>query len=169
MKKTVVALIVVLLSWGLTACGIKEQLEQKAAEKLTETLVEQALGTEDAEIDLDGDSFTIKGKDGEVFTLGVNEWPAEFDFVPKFTKGEIINTAQTPTASVIHFEQVELEDYQEYLEKIKKDFTVESSETSSDEFLFYLGKNEKGEQVVLSYYPETKNMSITAGKTAEEE
>ncbi|MGI6607352.1 MAG: hypothetical protein ACOX2X_10100, partial [Peptococcia bacterium] len=64
MKKTVVVLMVTLLSFLVTGCGIKEKIEQKAAEKIAETIVEQALSDGNTKVDIDGDTFTVKGEDG---------------------------------------------------------------------------------------------------------
>ena len=60
MKKISYILIIITLLTLLTACGAKQKMEEKIAEKI----IEQAIGG--ADIDIDGDEITIKSEEGDV-------------------------------------------------------------------------------------------------------
>lgn len=64
---------IVLFGLILSACGLNpvEKLQEAAAEKAIETIMEQASGAENIDINLDDEnaSFTITGEDGEEITF----------------------------------------------------------------------------------------------------
>ncbi len=71
--KQKLGIVLVLLALMITACGANpiEQLEDAAAEQIAETIIEQATGIEDIEINTeDGSaSYTIEDEDGEELTI----------------------------------------------------------------------------------------------------
>lgn len=71
--KQKLSIVLVLLALMITACGANpiEKLEDAAAEQIAETIVEQATGIEDIEINTeDGSaSYTIEDEDGEELTI----------------------------------------------------------------------------------------------------
>lgn len=167
MKKTVVVLMVTLLSFLVTGCGIKEKIEQKAAEKIAETIVEQALSDGNTKVDIDGDTFTVKGEDGASFTLGGTQWP-DIDYLPEFKKGEIISSTNDGAGNVmIIIEEVEQQDYQDYVAKIKKDFTEENNEMQVEEYLLFEGKNAAGELVLVQYFIGDNSLTIIGNRDSE--
>jgi hypothetical protein len=166
-KKTVVVLMVTLLSFLVTGCGIKEKIEQKAAEKIAETIVEQALSDGNTKVDIDGDTFTVKGEDGASFTLGGTQWP-DIDYLPEFKKGQIISASNDGEGNVmIIVEDVDQQDYNDYLEKIKNEFTEETNEMQVEEYLLYEGKNAAGELVAVQYFKEDNSLTIIGNRDSE--
>lgn len=167
MKKAGIVLVVTLLSFLVTGCGIKEKIEQKAAEKITEKVMEQALSDGDTKVDIDGDTFTVKGENGASFTLGGTQWP-DIEYLPEFKKGQIISSTNDGEGNVmIIIEDVEQQDYQDYLEKIKKDFTEETNEMQVEEYLLFEGKNAAGAVVLVQYFKSDNSLSIIGNRKSE--
>ena len=75
----------------LGGCGIKK----KAEKAITEKIVEKALGDN---VDIDGDTVTIKGEDGEEFSIGGGEAGLISQEDSKVYKGTIVTSA----TEVIH-------------------------------------------------------------------
>lgn len=153
MKKFYALLLASLVLISLAGCGVKEKLQEKAAEKVTETLLEKA-GLKDA--DIDGDKVTIKGESGEEVTFGGTEWPKdELDGqIPEFKDGVVSSMVNTEDAIMIALDEVKKEDALAYLEDIKKDFSEESYDMSSDSGFSYGGKNADGKAIYLQYSDE---------------
>ncbi len=167
MKKTSAVLVAVLLPFLLTGCGIKEKIEQKVGEKITETVVEKAVGDGNTKVDIDGETVTVKGKDGDSFTLGGMQWP-DIDYIPEFKKGQIISASNDGEGNVmIIVEDVDQQDYNDYLEKIKNEFTEETNEMQVEEYLLYEGKNAAGELVAVQYFKEDNSLTIIGNRDSE--
>ena len=164
MKKLSVALLVILLACSLlTGCGVKEKIEQKVGEKV----IEEIVGDEDVDIDIDGDKITVKGKDGETLTMGGVEWP-DIDYIPEFKKGEIISAANDGEGNVmIILEKVDRNDFEDYVEGIKKDFPEETNEMQVEEYLLFEGKNAKGEKAVIQYFINDNSLTIIGKRESE--
>lgn len=66
-KKVSMAVVLLFAIAALAACGANpvEKLEQEAAEKIAEQIIEQAGGVEDVQIEVDGDSVSYSVDDGE--------------------------------------------------------------------------------------------------------
>lgn len=163
MKKLSVVLLLILLTCSLlTGCGVKEKIEQKVGEKIVEKVVEKAVGDENTKVDIDGGKITVKGKEGESVTFGAGEWP-DIDYIPEFKKGEIISAAKDGDGNVmIIMEKVDRKDFEDYKEIIKKDFPEAANEMEVDEYVFYEGRNSKGEFVSIQYYINDKSFTIIA-------
>jgi hypothetical protein len=69
-KKIGIVLLAAALLLTLTSCGVKESVNDKIAEKVTEGVMNKATGG-DANIDIDGDKITVEGKDGEKVSLAI--------------------------------------------------------------------------------------------------
>ncbi|MGI5838491.1 MAG: hypothetical protein ACOX8W_02380 [bacterium] len=168
MKKLPVALLVLLLTCSLlTGCGVKEKIEQKVGEKIVEKVVEKAVGDENTKIDIDGEKITVKGKEGESFTLGGTEWP-DIDYVPEFEKGQIISAANDGEGNVmIILEKVDRKDFEDYMESIKKDFPEETNEIQAEEYLLFEGQNAKGEMVAIQYFINDNSLTIIGNRESD--
>ena len=133
-KKTIVVLLATLMMLSLASCGVRQSLDEKIAEKVTEGVMNKATGGE-ANIDIDKGELTLKGEDGEKITFGGNKWP-EGDAakqIPEFKKGKIVTAMNSDKACTIAIEKVEEKDYKQYVEKLKdRGFTNDVSEFTSE-------------------------------------
>jgi predicted small lipoprotein YifL len=148
-KFIVLFLILTLACFSAAGCGAKDKLEEKAAEKMTEEILEQA-GAED--VDIDGDKVTLKGEDGEEVTFGGDEWP-ESDLansIPEFSKGEFANIMETSNYLMINFEEVKEADAAAYIEQNKPEFTLDNYESKSEGMISWSGRNDEGLQLSLT-------------------
>lgn len=166
-KKPVVLLVILLVCFLLTGCGVKEKIEQKVGEKLVEKVVEKAVGDENTKVDIDGEKITVKGKDGESFTIGSSEWP-DIDYIPEFKKGKIISTTNDGEGNaMIILEKVDQKDFEDYVESIKKDFPEETNEMQVEEYLLFEGKNAESQMVVIQYFVEDNSLTIIGNRESE--
>jgi len=111
-------------------------------------------------VDFDGKGITVKNEKGESFTLGGGEWP-DIDYIPEFKKGEIISASNDDEGNVmIILEKVDQKDFEDYVESIKNDFPEETTEVKEEEYLYFQGKNSKGEKVSVQYYLNDKSLTI---------
>ena len=160
MKKISCILIIIILLSLLIGCNAKQKFEEKIAEKI----IEQAVG--DADIDLDGDEVTIKTEEGDV-TFGSTEWPdSELSGkIPKFKKGNIVSVMNSEAYLLVIIEDVKSNDFMDYYEEIKGEFTQESYETKSEDTISYMGRNEDGISIIASYSTGDSTASISASKS----
>jgi len=155
-------------------------LDKKIGESITEGILEKA-GGEDADINIDGEDFSIttedgemtfdedgysfEGEDGEEMTIsGDNEWPegTAADLIPKFDKGKITATMNLDTGCTIVIEEVEKDDYTEYIEKVKDaGFTTDQYESTSEDMSSYAAYLDEKTNFSIYYFPPDKNVTIT--------
>jgi len=150
LKKLILLLLILTLTCIVAAgCGAKDKLEEKAAEKLAEEMLEQS-GAED--VDIDGDKVTIKGEDGEEVTFGGSEWPKSdlAKSIPEFSKGKFASIMETSNYLMISFEEVKEADAVAYIEKNKPDFTLDNYESKSEGMISWSGKTDKDLQLSLT-------------------
>ena len=150
MRKLIVLLLVLpLICSGVVGCGAKDKLEEKAAEKLTEKMLEQG-GASD--VDIDDDKITFKSEEGGEVSIGGGEWPKSElgKSIPEFKKGKIASTLETPGYLMVSFEEVEEADAVAYIEENKPSFTLDNYESKSDGTVSWSGKNDKGLQLSLT-------------------
>lgn len=159
MKKLAYILIILVLSSLLTACGAKQKMEEKIAEKV----IEQAIGN--ADIDIDGDEMTIKTEEGEI-TFGLTEWPDSqlCGRIPELKKGKISSAMNSEAYMLVIIEEVEEDDFMDYYNGIKGDFNQESYEAKSADSITYMGKSQEGISIMVSYEKGGKTATITASK-----
>lgn len=157
MKRVLIVLFALMICLQLFGCGAKEKAEEKLAEKI----LESAGG---GKVDIDGEKVTFKGDDGQEVTVGGSEWPtsALAKNIPEFKGADSISVVDSEESVFISLESVKKKDFDEYLEKIKKDFTKESFEANSDGYYSYGGNNDKGISVMMQYSDET--LAITLAK-----
>jgi predicted small lipoprotein YifL len=121
-KRIIAILIAVILLFSLVGCGARKKVDQKIQEKVMEKTVDKITG-DNVDIDTDKDKITIKGKDGnEEFTFGDSKWPEgkAADLIPKFKKGNIVSVMNADSACVIMIENVQENDFKQYMEEVKK-------------------------------------------------
>lgn len=150
LKKFIIPLLILsLICFSSVGCGAKDKLEEKAAEKLAEEMLEQG-GAED--VDIDGDKVTIKGEDGEEVTIGGTEWPKSTlgESIPEFTKGTFASTMETSNYLMVSLEDVKEADAVAYIEKNKPDFTLENYESKSEDTISWVGANDEGLTLTLT-------------------
>ncbi|NLZ52638.1 MAG: hypothetical protein GX892_05740 [Thermoanaerobacteraceae bacterium] len=165
MKKILVLLLVLVFFFSVSGCGVKKKIENKIGEAIGEKIIEGATGQK---VDVDGDQVTIKGEDGS-FTIGGGQWP-DNDLVkniPEFRDGKIEGVMSSEETVAITIEEVEQRVFENYLANIKKSFTRDTYELTTNEIISYSGANEKGINVQLSYDMPSKSMIIAVGKQAE--
>lgn len=157
MKKIITFLLAFMMLATLVGCGAKE----KAEEKLTEKVIEEAGG---GDVDIDGDKVTIKGEDGEELVVGSTEWPTSelAKSIPEFKEGKITAVLDSEDSILVTLESVKVKDATAYFETIKNEFTVEAFEVNSDGYISYGAKNAEGVGITLQYSEET--FTITASK-----
>lgn len=163
MKKLLALLMTVLIITTLTGCGIKEKVSQKINEKISEKVIEKVT---DSKVNIDGDKVTVKTEDGSEVTYGETEWPDTpiLKGVPKFEKGKISGATSSDEMAMIFIEEVEKEDYESYVEKIKAGYSLEPASMDFDNAKTYVGKNEEGITVTVTYNIEEKSLSMSVGK-----
>jgi hypothetical protein len=168
MKKILILSLIIVLVFTLAGCGgVKQNIEKKVGEKITETIIEKAVGDENTQVDIDGETITIKGADGGEVSLGGSEWPAVAG-LPEFKGGEIISAANDGEGNVmIIMEDVEENDFKGYLEEISKDFTEDVMQMEADEYILFEAKNSKGYKAAVQYFREDKSLSIIGNKESQ--
>lgn len=164
MKKTawVIALALILIL-VLAGCG-KEKAAEKVDEAAQEAVINNALDGE-AEVDIDGDKYTIEDSEGNKVTVGGTEWPegAAADLLPKFDKGDMTVGVVTDQLCSIEFENVEKEDFQAYWEDVKNaGFTQQAVEATIDSTVSYQGYLDDKQAIYLTYDESTKSMVVMA-------
>jgi len=148
MKKLLLIAIVLLLA--LTAVACKSPTE-KAEEAVTEKIVEKGLGVDN--VDIDDGEVTIEGKDGKKINYGGTEWP-DNDIartIPKLKKGNINSVISSDGGVMIGMDQVEKEDFDDYLGKIKEIFAENAVESNADGFSAYSAGNGDGLLILINY------------------
>lgn len=162
-RKVLVILITILMMFSLSACGVRESLNEKIVEKVSETVVEKA--TDGAvNMDIKDGQISLKGQDGEEITFGDTKWPEDKAGaqLPKFNKGQVISVVNAEAACVIILEKVEKQDFLAYIDEIKDaGFVNNVVEFTSDTGQVYSAIKDEGEVISLLYDSESKAFHIT--------
>lgn len=162
-KKIGIVLLAAALLLTLTSCGVKESVNDKIAEKVTEGVMNKATGG-DANIDIDGDKITVEGKDGEKVIIGDSEWPAVLtdNRIPEFKSGKILSSINVDNGCMVMMEEVESEDFKQYLADIKAaGYTNDATELNSPESQIYSAYLNENTMVYLQYAPESKTLNVS--------
>lgn len=161
-RKISVILLSILVMLTLASCGVKQSLDEKIAEKVTEGVIDKATGGE-ANIDIDKGELTLKGEDGEKITFGENKWPKgeAASLIPEFKKGKIVTAINSDKACTVMIEQVEEKDFKNYVEELKnRGFTNDAAELSSASQSYGAHLNENT-MVFVMYDSEQKALTIS--------
>lgn len=162
LKKVTALLLSLVMVLSLCSCGIKEKVGEKIGEQVVESALEKATG-EELELDMDEEGATIKGSDGE-FSFGNTDWPegGAIEVIPAFKKGTITSAVNSETVSLITVEEVEENDFKEYVEELKfKGFINNVTQHSGELGLGYYANSDENTKASVVYYPEEKIMNIS--------
>jgi len=143
----------------LGGCGIKKKAEQAISEKI----VEKALGDE---VDIKGDTVTVKGEDGEEITVGGGKWP-DTDLakkIPEFKNGKIATSAFQDNNIMVIMDEVKADDFEAYLKEIKKTYTQDVYESRTDEMIIFGGNDGNQITVALNFMVKDGTMGISVQK-----
>ena len=159
MKQIVSVMLVCILIFSLAGCGIGKKAEEKGAE----ALAEKALMENGVDVDIDGDTMTIKGADGQEVAIG-EKWPdSELGkSIPKFEKGRIDGVVESPKSLMITLYEVKQEDAAAYIEECKPKFPLDNTEMNAEGTISWGGSNKAGLKVALTHSDDW--LSITLGK-----
>jgi membrane protein implicated in regulation of membrane protease activity len=158
MKKVFILFLSLVIVISFAGCGVKDKIEAKVSEAVGEKVIEDLAG---GKVDIDGDIVTVKSEDGTEATIGGTEWPKSnlIKNIPEFKAGTIVSVMDSESFTMVIMEEVKEEDYSNYLEGIKKDFTKDALEMNSDGVTLYTAGNGKGCMVQVSY--ELGNLHLT--------
>lgn len=160
-KKLIAVVCVLLLAVSLGGCFIREQINKKIGEAITEGILDQAISGGD--IDIDGDKFVFKGDDGEEFTIGGGEWPKgrAADLLPSLHAGTISSVMNSETYCLIVIADTSESDYNSYLQDFQNaGFSQNTATLDSDGMLYYYASYDDLTNGTLTYSRETKEMTI---------
>ncbi len=151
-----VAIIIIVLLLISTACGTKQKME----DKLTEKIIEQAIG---ADVDIDGDEVTISTEEGD-YSIGSTEWPSTelSRKIPEFKKGKIASVMSSEAYLLILIEEVDEKDFMNYYDDVKGEFNKESYETKTNDTIAYVANNDEGIVVMISYNAGDDTVTISS-------
>ena len=165
LKKFTVILLTALLMLSLASCGVKQSLDDKIAEKVTEGVINKATGGEGkVDIDVDSGALTFEGEDGEKVTLGDTEWPTGVaaDKIPVLKQGTVISAMSSDKASMVIIEELELQDYKQYVEEVKDSgFVNDAVEQESASGYAYYAYLDEVTMAYLMYDAEGKTLTVT--------
>ena len=164
MRKVAIWILLVLLVISLVGCGVKEKIGDKAGEALAEKILEES-GAQD--VDIDGDTITITGEDGEEMVFGQTEWPSSdlAKSIPEFKDGKIITVMEMSDTVYIGLEEVDAKDAAKYFEVLKEEFTEDTYEMNSADGAQFMGSN--GKVNITVAYSKDASMSIAAAPISE--
>ena len=167
MKKILICFLMLVIVMSFAGCGVKEKMEEKAAEAIAEKIIEDAGG---GAVDIDGDKVVIKGEDGQELTINEGEWPSSdlAKSIPEFKGGKVASVMEVDGSLFIMMEEISEEDFTAYLDEIKKVFTEETYEMSTDTGMIYAAADDKNTSVMLTYEKEA-GLSITVSQAGPEE
>lgn len=165
LKKITVILLTALLMLSLASCGVKQSLDDKIAEKVTEGVINKATGGEgNVDIDMDSGGISFEGEDGEKITLGDTEWPTgdAAAKIPELKKGKIISAMSSEKACMAMLEELELQDYKQYVEEVKDSgFVNDAVEQESASGYAYYAYLDEVTMVYLMYDAEGKTLTVS--------
>ncbi len=155
MKRVLVVVVALLLLLPLTGCGIiKKKVTEKITDKIGEGIMEKVLG-DDVDVDIEDGKITVTDDDGAEWTSGGDvEWPEEgaASRIPRFDGGRLDTAMNGEENCWLYFEDVEEDDYRQYVEVLKDaGFVLQAGEyTDADSLGYNAGKG--GELLVMTSY-----------------
>lgn len=162
MKKNLSIIAVLLtVTLTLTSCG----LSKKVYEMQQENIIENILG-EEANVDINGDTFVLEDKDGNVMSIGGADWPtgASADLLPKLNKGTITSGLTSEQMCTLNVTEIDKKDFEDYLEKVKeKGFINNVIEMYSEGTYSYIANKEENEWIQIYYDENGKTLDMIVG------
>ena len=168
MRKIVTVILSISVTAILFGCGITDKIEEKASEAITEKVLEESAGG-DVDVDIDGDTYTIDGENGEKIEIGTSEWPSDdfFKEIPKFDSGTIASSIASETGTMIVINEADAEKFSAYYDEIKSAFPLKPAEGKTEGLVTYTGTNEAGITISISFTTEDGSVLITASKAVQ--
>ena len=165
MKKVLVLALVILMTFSLAGCGVKDKIEQKVTEKVVEKVIESAAGDENTEVDLSEGKITFKGEDGGTVVFGGTQWPDDIDIIPEFTEGNVVSVIKdNESNAMIALDEVAQEDFEDYLADLKGVFTENVMEMNVDNVFAFSGQDSKGNFIQITYDFNGESVTILTTK-----
>lgn len=176
-RKIVLLTIILAALILLTGCNLKK----KIGDSITEGIVDKAIGDE-GDIDIEDGEINIKGEDGETMTIdedgivyegedgavmqsgGVYDWPEGMaaDYIPKYKDAKVTYILNMKDTCMLCTDENKLEDYEDYVEKVKDEgFTENTYESSSDDMKSYTASTKDGLTIVVSFISSDGSLDIT--------
>ena len=148
--KIIIIFILLTATFSTLLTGCQKKVEEKMAEKI----IEDATG---AEVDISGDTTTIKTDEGET-KIGENQkWPKDkMGDLPELKANitmvmEDYDKEKDINLGMVYFDSLKKDDAEKYLGYIKELKYESFFEVFNDDGFIYSGKNEDGAEVVFSY------------------
>lgn len=148
--KIIIIFILLTATFSTLLTGCQKKVEEKMAEKI----IEDATG---AEVDISGDTTTIKTEKGET-KIGENQkWPKDkMGDLPELKANitmvmEDYDKEKDINLGMVYFDSLKKDDAEKYLGYIKELKYESFFEVFNDDGFIYSGKNEDGAEVVFSY------------------
>jgi|BioPla2DNA2_1021312.scaffolds.fasta_scaffold02629_6 hypothetical protein len=165
MKKFIVWILMVLIATSLIGCGTKNKIKEETEETIVEKVIEEAGG---GDVDIDGETITIKGEDGQEMIFGNTDWPTSdlAKYIPEFKDGNIVTVMEMNNSLLITLENVSEKDFTDYQDSIKNIFNENSYEMKSEGGVTYGADNGKEIGIMLLYVPD-ESFSISVQKLSE--
>lgn len=138
-KKSIVILLGALLLITSGGCGIRKKVGEKLAEKVTEGIIEKAVGG-DVDIDLDEGKIKVKGGEGTEWSLGGGKWPKgkAASMIPEFKKGKVETVMETSDECMIGLSEVSLKDFESYVNQLQgAGFTDDVTTYTTEDMVMY--------------------------------
>jgi|LSQX01.2.fsa_nt_gb hypothetical protein len=161
MKRALIVIVALFLVFTVTGCSLNRRVGERAAEKAAENFLGKVLGGGDAKVDIDlkEEKFVIKDDKGGSFSIGQGEWP-KTDYLPQL-EGNIISTTNDSSGNVIvMLEGVKQKDLDNYLKKVKGEFSKDYSESTGELYYAYHGKNSAGNGISVQVYNEDNSVIV---------
>ncbi len=160
MKKIVAILIVMLMLASLAGCNIRKKIGEKIGEGIMEGMLGNGSG---ADVDIDGDTLTIEGENGEQMTIGGTEWPTSdmAKRLPKPKSGKVTYVLESDSGLYISMEGIDEDDMSALKEEVKKDYTVDAYDMTYEGGFSYAGADAEGWIVSIMYSDGALSLSIT--------
>lgn len=112
-----------------------------------------------------GDEVRVQGPDGEEAVVGKSEWPDSelAKKIPEFTQGTVTASVVQDTTISVFVEKVKAEDFDAYLEEVKKTFTEDVYESEVNKTITFGGSDKDQTSVAISFIStdETLNIIVT--------
>ena len=140
---------------------------KSAAERMAENALEKATGGK-AEVDVKGETVSIKTKEGEVQFGALTDWPADLPGdIPKFEGAKVKSAVKADMGEengwVINLSDVEAEAVDKYIEELKAAGFSSDVLAKTEDFVQFQGK--KGDvSVMVTYTKNDKGLSLNAAK-----
>ena len=151
LKKLLALVLAGLLVMALSGCFIRQKINEKIGEAVTEGFINQVASG--ANIDIDGEKVVIKGEDGEEVTFGGNEWPKgeAADLLPSLNKGTVSYVMNSELYCMITISGLSEADYNSYVQSVQDVGFSDDTYTMNSEDGMYFGAS----------YNETTSVAVT--------